>query len=409
MASFKIHLLILNHSGPGDSQMSSLFQANLEGNHFYKNPLGVAFGSRVTLKNVGRGGGTLHSHVQTYPPRTEQQQRGEHPPRMERQAVRPQGPLRYLKDGDTIRLSHVPTGRNLHSHTVTAPVSKLNCEVSVYGNLTIVDDTKRGSVGQAHSLTKRMRFKHLALGCYLRAANAVLPQWGFKQIEVSCDEENNKNDAHTYWNVESHRNDRRAPTGDMKLYKSPFLRDFWRLNVAMTTLNTALIPDPDKKDMSLDLEAIKYYLMGTPVVWWGSTISLGRKYNDMDAREWDHFLYVGKIAFFEWAFHYVPFLVMSRVTYLHHYLPTLYFAVLMFGHVLDHFIFSSRRFSTRTKATAFGVLVSDLAATFWWFSGVALGIDGPVNEYWGLKWRKGRGIRGAGLFMRLKAWYRLAS
>ncbi|KAF5323906.1 hypothetical protein D9611_008333 [Ephemerocybe angulata] len=108
----------------------------------------------------------------------------------------------------------------------------------------------------------------------------------------------------------------------------------------------------------------------------------------MDAREWDHFLYVGKTAFFEWAFHYVPFLIMGRVTYLHHYLPTLYFAVLMFGHVLDHFIFSSRRFSTRTKATAFGVLVSDLAATFWWFSGVALGIDGPVNEYWGLKWRK---------------------
>ncbi|KAF8797459.1 hypothetical protein BYT27DRAFT_6937850 [Phlegmacium glaucopus] len=47
----------------------------------------------------------------------------------------------------------------------------------------------------------------------------------------------------------------------------------------------------------------------------------------MDTREWEHFLYVGKIAFYGWAFHFVPFLIMGRVTYLHHYLPTLYFSV----------------------------------------------------------------------------------
>jgi dolichyl-phosphate-mannose--protein O-mannosyl transferase len=40
MLSFKIHFMILNHSGPGDAQMSSLFQANLVGNDFAKNPLG---------------------------------------------------------------------------------------------------------------------------------------------------------------------------------------------------------------------------------------------------------------------------------------------------------------------------------------------------------------------------------
>ena len=41
MASFKMHFLVLNHSGPGDAQMSSLFQANLVGNTFHQNPLGM--------------------------------------------------------------------------------------------------------------------------------------------------------------------------------------------------------------------------------------------------------------------------------------------------------------------------------------------------------------------------------
>lgn len=37
---FKMHFIILNRSGSGDSQMSSLFQAHLEGNDFARNPLG---------------------------------------------------------------------------------------------------------------------------------------------------------------------------------------------------------------------------------------------------------------------------------------------------------------------------------------------------------------------------------
>lgn len=230
MTSFKIHFLVLNHSGPGDAQMSSLFQANLEGNDFSRNPLEIAYGSKLTLKNMGWGGGLLHSHVQTYPVGSNQQQvtcyhykdaNNEWTvlPRWDEPAFNPNGDLHYLKDGDVIRLRHAMTTRNLHSHTVLAPVTKLNYEVSCYGNDTVgdnhdywkvevVDDIKRSHVDRIHSLTTRLRFRHQALGCYLRAANAILPQWGFKQVEVSCDKENNPKDIHTYWNVESHWNDR---------------------------------------------------------------------------------------------------------------------------------------------------------------------------------------------------------
>jgi dolichyl-phosphate-mannose--protein O-mannosyl transferase len=71
-------------------------------------------------------------------------------------------------------------------------------------------------------------------------------------------------------------------------------------------------------------------------------------------------------------------------------LPTLYFAVLNFAHILDHFVFSSRRLGLPVKSAAFGVCVVAIAGTFWWFKGVAFGIDGPIGEHTGLLWRKVR-------------------
>jgi len=231
---FKIHFMILDRSGPGDAQMSSLFQAHLRGNDFGQSPLEVAYGSKVTLKNYGYGGGLLHSHVQTFPVGSLQQQvtcyhyKDENnnwlvTPVWDADPIDPDGAVRYLKNGDQLRLVHQSTGRNLHSHSIAAPVTKEHFEVAGYGNETvgdendiwvveIVDDTHTGKKavhGNVHALTTRMRFKHRTLNCWLRAANSVLPQWGFKQVEVTCDKENNPKDVHTYWNVESHWNDRR--------------------------------------------------------------------------------------------------------------------------------------------------------------------------------------------------------
>ncbi|KAJ6468316.1 glycosyltransferase family 39 protein [Mycena sanguinolenta] len=443
LACFKIHFIILNESGPGDAQMSSLFQATLEGNTFGENPLEIAFGSRVSIKNMGMGGGLLHSHPHQYPTGSNQQQvtcyhhkdsnnDWDILPRWEERPYDPEGPIRFLQHKDVIRLSHSGTTRNMHSHAIPAPITTLNHEVSCYGNSTIgdihdywvvevVDDALRGSranVDKIHALTTRMRFRHQVLGCYLRAGATMLPQWGWKQAEVSCVPEDNPRDTHTYWNVEQHVNPR-LPPYDFKGLRSPFLRDFWHLNVAMMNSNNALIPDPDKEDilasepfdwpfLHLGLRMcgwgdnqVKYYLVGNPIVWWGGAGSLivglatfgvylmrmQRQYFVMNDKDWEHFVYVGKVAFMGWTLHYVPFIIMGRVTYIHHYLPTLYFAVLMFGHILDHFIFS-RSLPLVVKGVAFGICAGAFAGTFWWFKGVAFGIDGPINEHWGLLWRK---------------------
>ncbi|CAO1630114.1 unnamed protein product [Jaminaea pallidilutea] len=462
MLSFKLHFLILSHSGPGDAQMSSLFQAHLRGNDFAKNPLEAAYGSKATFKNMGYGGGLLHSHVQTYPVGSQQQQvtcyhyqdnNNEFviTPTWEDEPLPADPndesvPLRMLKNGDTVRLVHASTGRNLHSHKVAAPITKENYEVSGYGNATVgdandywvvevVDDMHLGRAKpgmNVRSLTTRIRFRHKLLNCYLRAANAILPQWGWKQVEVSCDKENNTKDDHTYWNIESHWNSR-LPSGDTKLYKSPFLRDFIHLNVAMMTSNNALVPDADKEDilaskpydwpflwnglrMSSWADAsTKYYLIGNPVIWWGSSIAIGvyiltflwylarmqRRHADLSPADFNQFVFVGKVGFFGWFLHYLPFLVMARVCYIHHYLPTLYFATILFAHILDHFFFnastaryklpganSRRPLTDRTKNIIFLVCALAIVGTFAFFHRTALGIDGPVWKYRGRRWRK---------------------
>jgi dolichyl-phosphate-mannose--protein O-mannosyl transferase len=114
---------------------------------------------------------------------------------------------------------------------------------------------------------------------------------------------------------------------------------------------------------------------------------------------------------------------MGRVTYLHHYvclshfslpllliprhlplslalsltlalscsanvqLPTLWFAVLMAGHVLNHLIFDSQRLSPGARFIWFVIWTGSVIINFWWFKDFALGIYGPVNDHKGWLWR----------------------
>jgi dolichyl-phosphate-mannose-protein mannosyltransferase len=256
LLSFAIHFAVLTNSGPGDAQMSSLFQANLRGTEVGKDsPLEVVYGSRVTIKNMGYGGGLLHSHTQTYPEGSTQQQITcyHHKdanndwffyPNRRDADYNETAPLRYFGDKDTIRLIHAQTGRNLHSHEIAAPITKGDKEVSCYGNLTVGDEKDHWKVevvkdvasrdrSRIRTLTTAFRLKHEVLGCYLRAGNVNLPQWGFKQIEVTCTKDNKPRDTYTWWNIEAHTNDR-LPPGNPKVYKSPFLQDFIHLNIAVS-------------------------------------------------------------------------------------------------------------------------------------------------------------------------------
>lgn len=123
----------------------------------------------------------------------------------------------------------------------------------------------------------------------------------------------------------------------------------------MWTSNNALVPDPDKEDILASVPTdwpflrlglrmcgwgdtqIKYYLLGTPIIWYFSTVALPlglliafwyaariqRQYKEwspgeysyraavgwianaeLRAGQFDQFLHVGKVALAGWSFHY---------------------------------------------------------------------------------------------------------
>ena len=238
IATFYVHFTILSRSGTGDANMSSIFQAGLEGNDFSKSPLEVAFGSSVTIKNSAIAAGLLHSHVDTYPVGSKQQQVTTYHHKDSNNNWMIKKPLigvedeltdeiiEFLHDGQVIRLLHEATGRNLHTHNVKAPVSTKYFEVSSYGNDTIADpndnwiveivsDSLHPDTKKIHSLTTKFQLKHQVMGCYLTASTASLPEWGFKQGEVYCDPKKSTN-PRSIWNIESHVNEKRKYSFNFK-------------------------------------------------------------------------------------------------------------------------------------------------------------------------------------------------
>jgi len=199
------------------------------------------------------------------------------------------------------------------------------------------------------------------------------------------------------------------------MYRSPFLRDFLHLNVAMMTSNNALVPDPDKQDdlasafwqwpilhvglrmCSWEDHITKYFLLGNPLVYWGSTASLGvvalivawyairwqRGYNELQVKDMEHIMYSGVYPVIGWFFHYFPFILMGRVTYVHHYYPALFFAILAMVFSVD---WLTQKLSKAVRLGVYGTLYAATIGLFILFSPVVFGMQGSNHKYSYLRW-----------------------
>ncbi|CAI2031856.1 hypothetical protein SEUBUCD650_0H03490 [Saccharomyces eubayanus] len=443
---FKIHFDLLYNSGPGDYTMPSLFQASLNGTTVGKGPRDVALGSSIiSIKNQVLGGALLHSHVQPYPEGSEQQQvttygYGDANNEWFFQRVRGAAPsteaenatLEFVKGGEMYRIMHRLTGKNLHTHEIPAPIVKSEWEVSAYGDVDLGDPKDNWIIEIAeqvgnedptllHPLSTSFRIKNSILGCYLAQSGKNLPEWGFRQKEVVCLKHTSKSDKRTWWNIDTHENELLPEPKDFVYPKASFLKNFIYLNSAMMATNNALVPNPEKFDAmtssawqwpTLNVgvrlcewseKSVKYFLLGSPGSVWPSSIAvcaliihitfLILKWQRQcvvlpDPIKRDKFFMAAFYPLLAWGLHFLPFLIMSRVVYAHHYLPTLYFALMILTYYFDtitkRWTITNTGRSLRIGAyIAYGSLV---IAGFFYFSPFSFGMDGPMEDYAYLAW-----------------------
>lgn len=341
-----------------------------------------------------------------------------------------------VKHGDTIRLMHKDTGCFLHSHSIQAPVLKGNQEISCYGSMESSDskdewvieiqtqdvspshDFANENADEVHPVSTNFRLRHKVLGCYLSTTGYALPSWGFQQGEVSCKNSVLSSDKGTWWNIEDHKNDKlEQPTIQYVAPKPKFWKEFILLNYGMMASNNALIPDPNKYDKlssewwewpilnsglrmcSWSSTDVKYFLMGHPFITWFSTATAGVfvlycvavlfqwqrqivKYGIFEPN-WNTFLAQGILPFLGWILHYLPFIVMGRVTYLHHYVPALYFAIFVSGFAVESLVV--KKLHRYLSCAIYFVLYALILGIFWKYKDLSLGMLGSSKGFAHLK------------------------
>lgn len=448
---FKIHLDLLYLPGDGSGSMNTLFQANMAQTDIVAQSRFVQLGDEITLRSQGMNSNLLHSHQQVYPAGSRQHQVTTYGYKDANNNwrisnSRSDSPLiGFIKDGDVVRLTHIQTGSNLHSHLVPGHVSKKYWEVSGYGSEEIgdeKDDWIVEIVTQLHSSNKTyaelhendykfetfvhpvsttFRLKHKVLGCYLGTTGKSYPTWGFQQGEVVCLEAPEIGSLSAYfdssanWNIESVVSTSLPADDEYSYPKSSFFKDFIQLQRSMAASNNALTPDPSKNDniasswwewplmrsgirmSGWSPTATKFYMFGNPIMIWFSTacvaiytfllLSIIRRWRAQqlsldESSLWKLFT-SAILPFLGYIFHYLPFIVMGRVTYFHHYMPALYFAIFMCGFTVDYLTITAPSFVRRS---IYFFLYALLISSFWLFSPTCLGMNGPSTNYNYLNW-----------------------
>jgi len=464
---FRVHLELLFRSGSGDGFYSSAFQTQLKGNSLYKAemPADVAYGATVTIKNHRTGGAYLHSHHHVYPEEVgpQQQQVTTYSHKDENNvwsikkfegepSTSEDSPIELVKSGDWIRLEHVQTKRNLHSHKDPAPITKKHFQVTCYGHEGVGDindiwkvEMVNGEPGDTIKTVKsKFRLIHVQKGCALQSHNKKLPKWGWEQLEVTCNPKVGDIE-HGVWNFEDNVFPR-LENVSFDFYRPTFFQRFVESHLVMLQGNSGLKPKEGEVTSRpwhwpINLKGQVFsgrehfvYLLGNPIVFWSIlgalalflAFSLGirghrqrqsavvetlkaeedspssdsaalRSSPDSALRSYnDTFLEAASFLLLGYALHYLPFYLMGRILYYHHYFPALLFGCMFTGVVLDYTVrLLVRLLPSSVESIAFhgtlGLIFAALGYSFYLFSPLAYGVknqlsDDPNSVMHGLKW-----------------------
>ena len=79
-------------------------------------------------------------------------------------------------------------------------------------------------------------------------------------------------------------------------------------------------------------------------------------------------------------------LLVSRVLYVHHYYPALYFAILTMGFLVDWFTRPLARKNKAAEWAVYGALYTAVIGLFYLFRAITFGIEGSSKQLSHLKW-----------------------
>jgi len=283
---------------------------------------------------------------------------------------------RIVRHDDVIQLLHVNTQSHLLTHDVASPLMPTNQEFTTWpkDNHSRHNDTlfqvqlKNGNDGDALK-TKSGHFQlvHVPTRVLLWTHTTPLPDWAFKQQEINGNKNPSEKSATWFADsiiLEGDDDEREDSKPVLKVPRSMyFIRKYAELQLLMLQHNAGLTASHPYASNPINwpflLSGISFwteadskkqiYFIGNIIGWWVCSVALsiyiGILGADLLARRramdpipdpvrnrlWNNagfFLLI-------WAVHYVPFFLMNRQLFVHHYLPSHVASALIAGAVLN--------------------------------------------------------------------------
>ncbi|KAI9595704.1 glycosyltransferase family 39 protein [Syncephalis fuscata] len=287
-------------------------------------------------------------------------------------------PWRYLprpiRHGDVIQFDHIVTNRTIITHDVASPLTTTNTEI------TAVD---LGDPAQAHRLKDSLFTIEIDDGEDAKTSKTGyatpwkshdqlvrfvqvewLPDWGFQQYEVNGAKiKTARGSAWTARDIIG-----QVTVGKKKERKPaelPFMAKFIELQSAMIIHNAGLTEKHPYQSAAhtwpLVLNGISFwtknetkqqiYLLANPFGWWLSDLAIfiypvlvladllvnQRGLAAIDEPVRGRFYRSGGYLVLAWVFHYIPFFLMGRSLFLHHYLPACIVGYMIIG-IIHQFV-----------------------------------------------------------------------
>ena len=321
----------------------------------------------------------VNNHWQILPPQTE----GD-------------SPGRPVKNGDVVQLRHLVTDTMLLTHDVASPFYPTNQEFTTVSpelaagerhNDTLFEiRVEQGKPGQPFkSMSSHFKLVHYPTKVAMWTHTTPLPDWGYKQAEINGNK--NVQQGSNVWFVEEIPS---IPVDSPRLVKEtrkpkqmPFLKKYFELQRAMFFHNNALTSSHPYASQPFQwpflLRGVSFwtqndtrqqiYFLGNPIGYWiasallavfagiigADQLSKRRGIDALDHRKSAatvviHLLILAGTRsrlynstgffFLCWAAHYLPFYLMGRQLFLHHYLPAHLASTLVTGALVE-FVFNT--------------------------------------------------------------------